>query len=390
MEGEVEILSSLSRLCPVIHIRKPGAQRQKVTALLEALVLGGADMKRFTIHYDPELALRFSLGGIHLKGDELKSAEKYPVVRLSASAHSWEEAAMWSPLADYVFLSPVFDSISKPGHLGKIDISKARNRGLNNIVALGGIDRENIGTVRKAGMTGAALLGSIWNVNPPESYKKALKAWRMGAVNLQLISDGDMAVAQAFLEGGGRWIQLRMKDSDRETIIAAGKDMAALCSRYDAVMLINDDPVLVSATGAHGVHLGKNDMKPEEARSILGSDKIIGSTANTAEDLEAIARGTTDYIGLGPYCFTTTKNNLSPVLGLEGYRSIMQRVREKGINTPVVAIGGITAGDAATIMESGIDGIAVSGGIAAADNPEAETKLFINEIFKQLLLDKGL
>ena len=129
---------------------------------------------------------------------------------------------------------------------------------------------------------------------------------------------------------------------------------------------------LVERTGADGVHLGKNDMPVNEASKILGADKIIGGTANTFEDIERLARQGANYIGCGPFRFTTTKKNLSPVLVLEGYRTIVAQMKAAHINLPIVAIGGILETDFKDIMATGVTGIAVSGGILNADNPTEE------------------
>ena len=112
-------------------------------------------------------------------------------------------------------------------------------------------------------------------------------------------------------------------------------------------------------------------------RRLLGPARIIGSTANTLSDIRAAAAAGADYIGLGPFRFTSTKKNLSPVLGLKGCRSIIAAERAEGITLPVVAIGGITASDVAPIRQAGAAGIAVSGSILRAENPIEETKKFI-------------
>ena len=132
--------------------------------------------------------------------------------------------------------------------------------------------------------------------------------------------------------------------------------------------------------GADGVHLGKNDMPVDEARRLLGHDKIIGGTANTFEDIERLHRQGTDYIGCGPFRFTTTKKSLSPVLGLEGYKRIVSDMKAHGIDLPIVAIGGILKSDIADIMQTGVTGIAVSGGILNAESPTEEMKQFISLI----------
>ena len=124
--------------------------------------------------------------------------------------------------------------------------------------------------------------------------------------------------ARMALLGGCRWIQLRMKDATDDEARPLAVEIKKLCKEYGAKFIIDDRVSLVKEIGADGVHLGKNDMPVDEARRVLGTDYIIGGTANTFEDIERLARQGADYIGCGPFRFTTTKKNLSPVLGLEG------------------------------------------------------------------------
>lgn len=174
------------------------------------------------------------------------------------------------------------------------------------------------------------------------------------------------------LEGGCKWVQLRMKDAPDEQVAQLGVQARELCDRYGAKLILDDRVNLVVQTGADGVHLGKNDMPIPQAREILGPGKIIGGTANTFEDIVAHWKSGADYIGCGPFRFTTTKKNLSPILGLEGYRDIVARMKDAGITLPLVAIGGITAEDIPAILETGVDGIAVSGTVLRAEDPAAE------------------
>lgn len=184
--------------------------------------------------------------------------------------------------------------------------------------------------------------------------------------------------ARMALEGGCRWIQLRMKDASPEEIEQEALRIQNLCKSYGATFMIDDHVELVKKVRADGVHLGKNDMPVAEARKILGKDFIIGGTANTFEDVKMHYEAGADYIGCGPFHFTTTKKNLSPVLGLEGYRSIVLQMKEKVIDLPIVAIGGITFEDIPAIMETGVNGIALSGTILQAADPVAETKRIVN------------
>ena len=185
---------------------------------------------------------------------------------------------------------------------------------------------------------------------------------------------------QLALEGGCRWIQLRMKDATDDEVRPIAVEAQKLCRAYGAKFIIDDRVALVRELGADGVHLGKNDMPIREARQILGPDFIIGGTANTFEDAKAHYEASANYIGCGPFRFTTTKKKLAPVLGLEGYRSIISKLREANINIPVVAIGGITQADIPAILQTGITGIALSGTVLRADDPIAEMKHIINII----------
>ena len=182
------------------------------------------------------------------------------------------------------------------------------------------------------------------------------------------------------LEGGCRWIQLRMKDAPAEEIIACAEEVLPLCRRHGAKFLLDDHVELVKQLGADGVHLGKNDMPVDEARKILGPDIIIGGTANTIEDIIRLHKQGADYIGCGPFRFTTTKKNLSPILGLDGYKSIVLKMKELGIDLPIVAIGGITVEDIPSVMGTGVSGIALSGAILGAPDPVEMTARIIETI----------
>lgn len=184
--------------------------------------------------------------------------------------------------------------------------------------------------------------------------------------------------AKLALQGGCRWIQLRMKDAMEIDFLRAAKKIRRLCDEYHATFILDDHVEWVGLTGADGVHLGKNDMPVDEARKMLGRNRIIGGTANTFEDVERLSRQGADYIGCGPFRFTTTKKNLSPVLGLEGYRSITAQMKAHDIQLPIVAIGGILHQDIPAIMQTGVTGIAVSGAVLNAENPVEEMSLFIS------------
>ena len=157
------------------------------------------------------------------------------------------------------------------------------------VVALGGVCAENIAWARLAGFDGAASLGAVWVTEGDRldaqatvlRFLKLRRKWRAAGGCLQLISDGNMSVAEAFLRGGGRGVQLRMKDTPAGQIVGRGRELLALCRAWGALLIVNDAPELSAAIGADGVHLGQGDMAPAEARRIVGEGAIVGSTANT-------------------------------------------------------------------------------------------------------------
>jgi thiamine-phosphate pyrophosphorylase len=171
-------------------------------------------------------------------------------------------------------------------------------------------------------------------------------------------------------QAGIRWIQLRMKQASDEEVREIALAAKGICAAFDCTLIINDRVAVAAAVDADGVHLGKEDMTVSEARRLLGKDKIIGGTANVAEDIEEHYRQGADYIGLGPYRYTTTKKKLSPILGLEGYRQIMNRLRQEQIHIPIIAIGGIGVEDVAPLLDAGLAGVAFSGVLVHAEDPK--------------------
>lgn len=184
---------------------------------------------------------------------------------------------------------------------------------------------------------------------------------------LQYISQGNTLQEQEFyirkaLDNGIKWVQVRWKDAPENELISLCEISKQLCSEYQSVCIINDYVQIAKEIDADGVHLGLDDCSVDEARLILGENKIIGGTANTFSDVIRRIKESCDYIGLGPLRFTTTKEKLSPVLGFEGYRKIIDGLREQSIDVPkIFAIGSVTLEDILPLQESGIYGVAVSG-----------------------------
>ena len=187
--------------------------------------------------------------------------------------------------------------------------------------------------------------------------------------------------ARIALEGSCRWIQLRMKDADASTLEETALIVQKMCKDYGATFIIDDHVLLTKKIKADGVHLGKNDMPIAEARRLLGDSFIIGGTVNSLDDVRATLQSATpDYFGCGPFRFTSTKKNLAPILGHEGYRNIIREMKEGGIRIPLVAIGGIRKEDIPELMADGVHGIALSSSILRAENPVEEMKGIIETL----------
>jgi thiamine-phosphate pyrophosphorylase len=200
---------------------------------------------------------------------------------------------------------------------------------------------------------------------------------------LQYITTNAQA-AELACRGGVRWVQLRVKNMAAAEWRQRALDVQAVCRHHGATFILNDNPALALEIGADGVHLGKQDMPPSKARTLLGPDFIIGGTANTFADIEGLVAAGVEYIGLGPFRFTTTKEKLSPILGLAGYADVLAQCRAAGFATPIVGIGGVALTDVTPLLATGLHGIAISGAIGGAADPGAAAALFIKEVSKSL------
>lgn len=182
----------------------------------------------------------------------------------------------------------------------------------------------------------------------------------------------------AVIEGGCRWVQIRMKDASDEEIKKVVDAVKPKCIETGTFLLLNDRVELAKSLNVGGVHLGKEDMPVSKARMILGAAAVIGVTAHTYADVAAVSNLDIDYYGIGPYAATDTKENLAPLLGLQGIRDICYEMEKNEILIPHVAVGGIKIDDVLPLLEAGVNGIAVSSAIADSDDIIAATKEFIN------------
>lgn len=372
-----------------VHLRHPKATDEQVAAIIDEIPR--ELWNRISIHDRQEVAANHPGAGVHLTHRHPTLEVSLPEgVSLSASCHSAAEVLASPAELSYVFLSPVFDSISKKGYTSGFDLTAPEVRealGERRVIALGGMTPERLKDVWQTGFYGAAFLGYVWEDEEPAArWHEIFDAIRPQMSWLQFITDApdiEQTVRQArqAVAGGCRWVQVRMKDAPERDIDAALLELYDFCHDNGATLIVDDNVEAAGRCHIDGVHLGRNDMSPHRARKILGERALIGATVNCLEDIRRIEGAPIDYIGLGPWRYTTTKRvGLAEPLGADGTRPLVREIRRAGIRVPVLAIGGITIDDVAMVMSTEVDGIAISGAIARADDPVAAAHTFIEKI----------
>lgn len=182
-------------------------------------------------------------------------------------------------------------------------------------------------------------------------------------------------LARMAIAGGADIIQYRQKKGSTRSLIETALQMKAVCRASGAVFIVNDRVDVALATEADGVHLGQEDFPIRLARELLGPDRIIGGSASNLEEARACAEDGADYIGFGPVFPTTSKEDAGPAGGLEGLSLLCGSV-----DIPVVAIGGISHGNAAAVVESGAYGIAVISSVCCQTEPEEAARRLLGLI----------
>ena len=177
-----------------------------------------------------------------------------------------------------------------------------------------------------------------------------------------------LATAEACLAGGAEAIQLREPDMDAAELLRRAKILAELCKVGGALSIINDRPDIALLSGADGVHVGQTDLPPEEARRIVGRDKFVGVSTHNLEQIKAARLAGADYVGVGPVFPSTTKpRNIDPGLSFAKAAAELNAL-------PTFAIGGITAGNAPSVWQTAITGLAVASAVTMSDDPAAAVK----------------
>lgn len=159
---------------------------------------------------------------------------------------------------------------------------------------------------------------------------------------------------------GAELVQLRLKDNSEKKLLKLAEEAREITAHFQTRLVINDHYKIAKAVKADGVHLGKKDPSPTKARAHLYTWQIIGGTAHTFQDCEALLEEQVDYISLSPFRISVSKENLPEVLGINGYMAIIEALQTK---TPIIGVGGITTKDVKDILTTGVSGVAVSSAI---------------------------
>lgn len=395
LPGEAAIINRLfAHGLARLHVRKPDATEAEVRALLEQIEPQYRD--RIALHQHHELAAAFGITGLHFTQSNrlAQSLETLEVLKtngfkISTSIHEPVDLETLPRCFDYAFLGPVFNSISKTGYSSKIpgNFKLQKHSFPGKVIALGGIHTENLKSALEMGFDGAAVLGSIWQnpdnaiaqfehfkaVHCPGDQEGREEADVVDKFHFISNETGELSHIDSIriaLQAGCRWIQLRAKNRAEGEVLTLASEAKQLCDSYEARLVINDFPHVALAVGAYGLHLGLADMPVPEARALVGEKMIIGGTANTWEDIVRRIGEGADYIGLGPFRFTHTKQNLSPILGIDGYRTLIGKMQAAGYSTPIISIGGITPGDVGALRGAGLHGVAMSAALLGSADPQ--------------------
>ncbi|MGM9846652.1 MAG: thiamine phosphate synthase [Muribaculaceae bacterium] len=375
--GEAEMLTLLLQNgLNYLHIRKPEWSKENIGNLIAKIP--ACYHPKIKLHDCYELAEHFDVGVcLNSRNTSVPNCIKH----ISKGTHSMQETAD-AENYDYVFISPVYDSISKAGYMSNSSLIETANiTGKTNLVALGGVKLSNLKEIRRKGFYGGAILGDIWDNGNSKLLIDTLRNrnMRLYFITNSNTAEGTVNQAKAAIDAGCRCVQIRMKDAPSEAVAEVTVEVAEYAKPFGCNVIV-DDHVEIAAKGiADGVHIGKNDMNPQDARKILGDLPILGYTANSIEDIHSAKGLPIDYLGIGPLRETTTKKNAAAPLGLSTYQNLK---KDTDYAVPYVAIGSVDISDIQPLMKAGAMGVAVSAAIAKANDPTAATKELVKETIK--------
>ena len=188
------------------------------------------------------------------------------------------------------------------------------------------------------------------------------------------------AVAEAYLAGGARFIQIRAKGVSSSVFLRLSEEVVSRAREAGATVIVNDRADIARLAGADGVHLGQDDVEPAAARRILGEEAIIGLSTHSIEQVRLACRQPIDYLAVGPIFRTSTKETGDRVVGTELVDQARTAVSLAGLDTPIVAIGGITLDRARSVIQAGATSVAVISDLLAGGSPEARVREYLTAL----------
>jgi thiamine-phosphate pyrophosphorylase len=191
-------------------------------------------------------------------------------------------------------------------------------------------------------------------------------------LDASLLKQPEKKCAEKLLAAGVRLVQYRDKQASARELLEKSRGIAEVVCPQGAVFFVNDRPDVACLAGASGVHVGQHDLSVEQARAVIGAEKLVGVSTHNLEQFTAAAATSADYIAVGPVFETRTKANPDPVVGTE----LIRRARAL-TDKPIVAIGGITLERAGEILAAGADSVAVISDILLASNPAERAAKYI-------------
>ena len=306
----------------------------------------------------PEVVKRFRRVGVSVHSvDEAKEAESLGAYSVTAGHIFPTECKKGVPERGLAFLKDVVDAVGIP------------------VYAIGGIDLEDVGDIHSTGASGTCLMSTM--MNAPEDHIGDIvrkcsdinkPVFNYDCLALYAVTDSRWLrpgeriaskVEEAIL-GGATVIQLREKDSDRDSFVEDARQCLKVCRSYGIPLIINDDVSVAMEVGTDGVHLGQDDGSPIAVRKRFKG--IIGVSAHNIEEAEKAFEDGADYIGCGAVFSTSTKSNTRS-LGVDGLKEIAEQSK-----LPVVAIGGIDENNIMQLEGTGIAGVAVVSAIFSKDD----------------------
>ncbi len=207
---------------------------------------------------------------------------------------------------------------------------------------------------------------------------------RIQFITTETESQSHFDIARKACEAGVKWIQYRNKNASPKKMWEEVLRLKTLCKKFKSTLIINDNPNLAFEAVADGVHLGKEDVTVKEARNLIGNKFIIGASCHNIDDIIQAQSDGANYVGLGPFRFTSTKSNLNPLLGINGFEKIMSDYAKRKLTIPVYAIGGVTVDNVDLLLSMGVYGVAISSAITSSSDWSVAFKSF----HEKFIIDK--